>query len=104
MATHRKGDDMSEKTYFYVDGESHYIRTREHLKRVHGPDAELDQFKANSPGVEIHLNPKGHFFWEKEQLRYVSRIYYFTSISGNDSDVYELEAQIRKAGLEPVVI
>jgi uncharacterized LabA/DUF88 family protein len=95
---------MEDRIFYYVDGESHYCRSDMHLKRVYGPDAEFDKFRSPDPNIKLSLNTKGHFLWEKQPLRYVSRIYYFTSIAGQDQDKYDLEAQIRQAGLEPFVI
>lgn len=89
-------------TYVYVDGESHYIRSRQWLKDARGHDAELTDLREGDSAVKVH--PKGHFFWHHDFRVGHGRHTYFTSLSGIQNEVFALKCDIRNAGLDPYVV
>jgi uncharacterized LabA/DUF88 family protein len=97
---------MNERTYTYIDGESHYIRSRECAKRIFGDKTELEHLMINpnydQGNLGLGVHSRGHFFFDYTLYR-GHRDYYFTSITGSDQDVYELQKVIREFNLDPQV-
>src|SRR5262245_28504495 len=73
------------RIYVYIDGESHYIRSDQCWKSIHGQEAELsdawrfdivfDQFRNPSAGpnlVKLDCDPDAKFFWDKWATALVS--------------------------------
>jgi hypothetical protein len=88
--------------YLYVDGESHYVRSEECWKKIHGTDAELTDVvhadktaRSLSTGIPcwggVTANDKAKFFFDGKLLwlatggRFdymMERGVYFTSVAG----------------------
>lgn len=106
--------------YLYVDGESHFIRSRECWKKLHGTDAELEEATCNtvvtggllSGRQNLAVNYKSKFFWAPIIASYswtyesfnISRAVYFTSFSGMPDELHRVKVEIRESGFEPYVI
>src|SRR5215472_10475614 len=101
------------RTFVYVDGESHYIRTENYWKKLHGDGAELrdisrsDVSTISYPDTEmpiIRLEPKGKFFWDTSypllirrplESRPIDGAIYYTDFSGAENDYHEIRVFIR---------
>jgi uncharacterized LabA/DUF88 family protein len=114
----------SMSTYVYVDGESHFIRSRECWKKMCGEEAELRDIKhfiTSSAASQCYPDPhhplirllQGKFFWDKHypcllrapfSLRRIDRAIYFTDFAGDNNDYHEVCVAIRQQGFEPQVI
>jgi hypothetical protein len=98
-------------TYVYIDGESHFIRSRECWKTLHGEEAELENIKhfiTKSAATQcypdphnplIQLKPRSKFFWDKNypcllpspfSLRRIDGAAYFTDFAGDDGDHHDV--------------
>jgi uncharacterized LabA/DUF88 family protein len=114
---------MIDDTYVYVDGESHFIRSRAALKKSKGEELELSEIAGweaksahNSPGRinPLHADSNSKVFWAEELMTYfcsprwvaehVSPRVYFTSFAGDAKGIHELKVLIRSFHFEPVVI
>jgi uncharacterized LabA/DUF88 family protein len=112
------------KTYVYVDGESHFIRSDSLWKKLHGEEAGLEDIihfdeggaSANYPDSGkplIRLECRAKFFWDAFypslirqpfHLRHIDGAVYFTDFSGNDPDLHAARVFIREQGFDPQVI
>jgi uncharacterized LabA/DUF88 family protein len=109
------------RSYLYVDGESHYIRSREFWKSIHGDDAELDEVHFKGQGTPshtammpgIHVNAKASFFYdgrftawnhEENSSHQIGRAVYFTSCVGGEPELHEVRTIIRECEFEPHVV
>ena len=92
-------------TYKYFDGESHYIRSRDAWRAIHGPHATLEGLRVNSqPQREMVLViPKAHILLIRN-FDSGHRCVYFTSASGDEDALYDMRVQVRGFGVEPVII
>lgn len=97
---------MADRTYVYIDGESHYLRSEQAWRKIHGPQASLDQLRyANQADEQIILvHPKAKVFWTRRMNPGAQRTYYFTSAVGDDPALHEIKVTLRDFELEPIVI
>jgi uncharacterized LabA/DUF88 family protein len=119
----RKGVRMNPQLYIYVDGESHFIRSEECWKWLHGDQAQLESVVAECHGVawllypmelpRIRIERKASFFWDTQfitnfldrtQRPTVARAVYFTSMTAGQDLIHEAQVAIRSHGFEPQVI
>jgi uncharacterized LabA/DUF88 family protein len=117
------GESM--KTYVYVDGESHFIRSDACWKKMHGEEAGLNDamFVNDLGGVTypdrerqaIRVEMKSKFFWDTtythlaptpwpNNIPPVDGAVYFTDFSGGDVELHDARVFIRKQGFDPQVI
>jgi uncharacterized LabA/DUF88 family protein len=116
------------RTYLYVDGESHFIRSQESWKTLYTKRAtSLEELAATNPSdidapyrhlrfrqeypsrFAIQMDAK--FYWDKSALCYVgppasipSRAVYVTSCRNDGTTPHQTRTFIRQAGFEPVVL
>jgi uncharacterized LabA/DUF88 family protein len=115
---------VSMRTYVYVDGESHFIRSDASWKKLRGQEAELEDIihhlesaeSANYPDSNkplIRLERRGKFFWDTYyplligrpfHQTYIDGAVYYTDFSGNDPEMHEVRVFIRKQGFDPQVV
>ena len=97
---------MSNRTYVYVNGESHFIRSEKAWRGLHGDEACLDGLRyvgeADDRLVLVRSNAK--IFWTRKMNPGVLRSYYFTAAAGDDSALHEIMVTLRNFDLEPFVI
>jgi len=108
----------------YVDGESHFIRSQECWKRIHGGSLEeitnyvpvfgsvipAHQQVLFGPPPSVHHGAK--FFWDSRfaalaQTRrdyFIGRGVYFTACTGDENSAHQLRLFIRQQDFEPQVI
>jgi len=108
---------MSQRTYIYIDGESHFIRSEQCWKAKYGMDARLTEvgfpppFKSGGCVIE----PNARVFWDKNVLwqqpqrdfvegTMVLRATYFTAMTGDPDALHETQTRVRAADLEPVIV
>jgi hypothetical protein len=112
------------KTYVYVDGENHFVRSNDYWKKLHGKEASLEDITDQQVGgggcpypdakePPIRLEYKAKFFWD---TRYPNRVptpfhhrpiggaVYYTVFTGGDPELLEVRKFIRKQGFDPQVI
>jgi len=94
--------------YMYVDGESHFLRSRQCWKELHGEAAELQQAKHihfNGPTV---VDPKAKIFWNppmRNSPQCPARAVYFTSVVGDADEVFKINLRLRRGlDMEPFVV
>ncbi|APW63201.1 hypothetical protein [Paludisphaera borealis] len=77
----------SNSSYLYVDGESHFIRSQEAWKQIHGDQALLEQlrYKGESDSRLILVQPRAKVFWTRKMNPSVKRAVYVTAMSGDPS-------------------
>lgn len=117
------------RTAVYVDGENHFLRTREACRRVLGDALELEQVEkerrvVGAPAYPdedkpiVEANREVFFFWDKHAFDYLAKTYrhaiasyarsvtfgvYATSITGDADKAHEARVWIRDRGFDPVV-
>jgi uncharacterized LabA/DUF88 family protein len=113
------------RVHAYVDGENHWIRSEDCWKKIHGPEAELDDIAHHVEGMGsaaypdnrkpfIRLDRKGKFLWDTGYYnavqetpfrdRFLDGAVYYTAFSGNDTDLHAVRVFIRRNGFDPQVI
>jgi uncharacterized LabA/DUF88 family protein len=105
----------------YVDGESHFVRSENCWRKIHGEKSFLEDIEYIDPGRRcsnifwgptLTVNSEAIFFWDssfaglhKTQRHYViGRAIYFTACTGDDNAGHRLRVFIRKQDFEPQVI
>lgn len=108
----------------YVDGESHFIRSEQHWKNLHGEQAELESIEEKSnpiPGQfgypvgpsRIRICREGLFFWDthfaraiggSDPVMKIGRAVHFTSATGSEDVLHKIRVEIRSHGFDPEVI
>ena len=112
--------------HVYVDGESHFIRSRQAWKKLHGLAAELDgmvhqpqslqgySFLSDSKGVIV--DHRAHIFWDARCIPLsllpfftgmglrLQRAIYFTSFTGPANELHSIKTKLRSMEFEPQVI
>jgi uncharacterized LabA/DUF88 family protein len=109
--------------YAYIDGESHFFRTVDVWKRLHGENADLADaaIAPDCPGraeLPIWCHSKARFFWDSDLLRILQYFYkelqgeihtrltrgfYFTSFVGNPDLLHDSRVYIRRSGFDPQI-
>jgi NYN domain len=111
------------KVYVYVDGESHFIRSEDRWKKLHGEEADLKTVAPIDPILTAYSYPVGlppirldrrmKFFWDTyipHLLRPplgpwpIGGAIYFTDFSGDDNEMHDVRVALRKNAFEPQVI
>lgn len=97
---------MADRTYVYIDGESHYIRAEEAWQKCRGSDAALDRLRyVDEPADGLVLViPEAKVFWTRKMSPGADRAVYFTAASGDDITVHETKMKLRQFGLEASVV
>ncbi|KKM02178.1 hypothetical protein LCGC14_1787020 [marine sediment metagenome] len=97
---------MADRTYVYIDGESHYIRSQEAWRAIHGTDACLEHLRYTNPPDEqlILVIPKAKVFWTRKFNPGVDRAVYFTGVACDESALHHIKVKLRNFDLEPHVV
>ncbi len=92
--------------YVYVDGESHFIRSQDAWRKLHGPDARLEQLRyVGQPDDRlVFVNPKAKIFWTRKMNPGAERTTYFTSFVGDDAALHEVMVELRAFELEDAIV
>ncbi len=97
---------MTDRAFVYIDGESHFIRSENAWRSLHGPEAALDRIRYVGQTDErlILVLPKAKVFWTKKMNPGVRRAIYFTSGVGDAAALHQIKVTLRDFGLEPSII
>lgn len=97
---------MADRIFAYIDGESHFIRSEDMWRKIHGPDACLDRFRhvGQTDDRMVLFKEKAKVFWTRRMIPGVMRATYFTSAVGNESKLHEIKLALRNFNLEPYVV
>jgi uncharacterized LabA/DUF88 family protein len=97
---------MGDRTFVYVDGESHFLRSLAAWREHHGDQASLERVRyAREPSLPLVLAlPKAKVFWTRKMSPEAQRAIYFTSAVGNEPELHEVCLALRDFNLEPALI
>ncbi len=97
---------MSDRRFVYIDGESHFIRSDNAWRQLHGCDASLDRLRYANQGDDrmVLVLPEAKVFWTRRMNPNVLRATYFTSASGDEPAIHKLKVTLRDFGLEPSIV
>ena len=97
---------MSDRRFVYIDGESHFIRSENTWRQLHGCDASLDRLRYANQGDDrmVLVLPEAKVFWTRRMNPNVLRATYFTSASGDEPAIHKLKVTLRDFGLEPSIV
>jgi uncharacterized LabA/DUF88 family protein len=97
---------MADRIFVYIDGESHYIRSENTWRTLHGPDACLDRLRyiGQINNDLVLVVPEANVFWTRRLGAGVQRAVYFTSAVGSPEALHEVKLKLRGFDLEPHVI
>lgn len=97
---------MADRTFVYVDGESHFIRSENAWRKLHGQEACLDRVRyiGQTDDRLILVDSKAKVFWTRKMNPGVHRAYYFTSAAGDEPALHTIRVAIRSFDLEPIVL
>jgi uncharacterized LabA/DUF88 family protein len=95
-----------DRTFVYVDGESHYNRCECAWKAIAGSDATLDRIrlKGEKGNGNILTIPEARVMWCRKWSAGVQRAVYFTSVVSNPENIHAIKVQLRNVGLDQHVI
>ena len=98
--------DMSQRNFIYVDGESHFIRTEDAWRNIHGDGARLERLRYVDQGDSrlVLVLPGAKVFWTRRMNPNVERAIYFTSAPGDETFLHETSVTLRNFGLEPAIV
>jgi len=96
---------MADRTYVYVDGESHFIRSERAWRDLHGEEACLEQLRYVGQADDrlVLVVPAAKVFWTRRMNPAVKRCYYFTAAAGDDSTRHRINVMLRDFEVEPCV-
>lgn len=96
---------MTDRTFVYVDGESHFIRSKCAWENIHGVEASLDRLRlvGHADDSLVLVDSTAKVFWTRKMNPGVSRTYYFSSLVGSDTALHQIKAKLRDFDLEPVI-
>lgn len=96
---------MANRTFLYVDGESHFVRSEAAWRSLHGAEACLSQLRhADQPDERLTLVlPAAKVFWTRRLNAQVQRATYFTTATGDLPTLHALRVAVRDFGLEPAI-
>ena len=97
---------MGDRTFLYVDGESHFVRSERAWRNIHGEQASLENLRhvGEQPADQLVLvRPKAKIFWTRKMNPGIQRAVYFTAASGDDPTMHEFRVSLRSFALEPAV-
>jgi hypothetical protein len=97
---------MSDRRFVYIDGESHYIRSENAWRQLHGKEACLERLRYvnQSDDRMVLVLPEAKVFWTRRMNPNVLRASYFTSASGDEPAIHKLRVALRDFGLEPSIV
>jgi len=97
---------MADRTFLYVDGESHFIRSESAWRDLHGPQASLDHLRyiGQTDDRLVLVVRDAKVFWTRKMNPSVQRAVYFTSAVGNDDARHQIMVSLRNFDLEPAVL
>jgi len=97
---------MADRTFVYVDGESHFIRSENAWRDLHGAEACLESLRyiGQTDDNLILVNSKAKIFWTRKMNPGVHRAYYFTSAVGDNPALHDIRVTLRNFELEPCVV
>lgn len=97
---------MGDRTYVYIDGESHFIRSQEAWRDLHGKDAQLEQLRyIDQPDEALVLvEPRAHVFWTRKMNPGVDRAIYFTSAACDEKTMHKYKVRLRRFDLDPHIV
>jgi uncharacterized LabA/DUF88 family protein len=97
---------MADRTYVYIDGESHFHRSDSAWRKLHGQEACLDRLRCKGQTDErlVLVDAKAKIFWTRKMNPGADRTYYFTSFFGDATAHHEIQTKLRGFGLEPHVV
>jgi uncharacterized LabA/DUF88 family protein len=97
---------MAERTFVYVDGESHFIRSEHEWRTLHGEEACLDDLRCLGQADDrmVLVIPKAKVFWTRRMNPGVRRATYFTSAAGDEPFLHNIRVTLRNFDLEPDVM
>lgn len=97
---------MTDRMFVYVDGESHFIRSENAWRSLHGEEACLGRLRyIGQPDDRLTLFlPKAKVFWTRKMNPRAQRSIYFTAAAGDDVEKHEIKVKLRDFGLEPSVV
>jgi uncharacterized LabA/DUF88 family protein len=103
--SHLRKKNMPDRTYVYVDGESHFIRSECAWRKLHGEHARLEQLrhKGQKDGKLILVDASAKIFWTRKMNPGVHRAYCFTSIVGDEPALHAIRVSLRDFGFDPMV-
>src|SRR5262245_1370947 len=98
---------MAVRTYVYIDGESHYIRSEKAWQQAHGAHVSLEQLRHVGQGDgdrPVLVLPKAKVFWSRKLSPGAQRAVYFTSAVGCQTSIHEIKVSLRNFGLESFLV
>jgi uncharacterized LabA/DUF88 family protein len=97
---------MSDRRYVYIDGESHFIRSENAWRQLHGEEACLGRLRYVNQADDrmILVLPEAKVFWTRRMNPDVHRATYFTSASGDEPARHQIMVTLREFGLEPSIV
>ena len=97
---------MADRTYVYIDGESHFIRSEQAWRALHGQGADLGQLRyiTQSDDALVLVEPKAHVFWTRKMNPGVDRTIYFTAAACDDNTMHEYKVRLRSFDLDPHIL
>jgi len=97
---------MSHRRFVYIDGESHFIRSENAWRHLHGEEACLERLRhvGQTDDRLVLVLPKAKVFWTRRMNPDVQRATYFTSAAGDAAALHEMMVTLRDYGLEPSIV
>jgi uncharacterized LabA/DUF88 family protein len=97
---------MPDRTFVYIDGESHYVRSEDLWRTVHGKEADLQQLRhlGQTDDKMVLVLPKAKVFWTRKLNPGVNRATYFTSAVGGDAELHPIMVTLKTFDLEPFIL
>jgi uncharacterized LabA/DUF88 family protein len=97
---------MGDRTFVYVDGESHFIRSQDAWRKLHGQHTGLDHLRyiGQTDDRLILVDSRAKVFWTRKMNPGVHRAYYFTSAVGDEGALHKIKVTLRGFDLEPIVL
>jgi hypothetical protein len=92
---------MADRIFVYVDGESHFIRSEDAWRKLHGQEASLDRLRyiGQSDDRLILVDSKAKVFWTRKMNPGANRTYYFTSAVGDEPALHKIKVTLRSFDL-----
>jgi uncharacterized LabA/DUF88 family protein len=97
---------MADRTYVYIDGESHFVRSENAWRKINGDDACLGRLRytGDNNSRTVLFVPKAKVFWTRRMTPAAFQSMYFTSAVVDDPALYQIQLQLKDFGLEPFVV
>lgn len=96
---------MGDHVFVYVDGESHFIRSEKEWKTIHGDSTSIGTLHHGETDDQMVLYiPEAKVFWTRRMHPGAYRISYFTSASGDEGELHNLNVRLRNFNLDPHIV